>query len=99
MESAGITRSGLPAGWRLLVDARVLDIEVAVIGSGVRRSKLLLPGHLAGELPAAEGIDGLAGGHRGTLSRCVDCSQRCHCSPCSPPAAATTTTTGRPAPP
>ena len=44
MEYGGITPVGLPAGWRLLVDARVLDIEVAVIGSGVRRSKLLLPG-------------------------------------------------------
>ena len=61
MEYGGITPVGLPAGWRLLVDARVLDIEVAVIGSGVRRSKLLLPGRLAGELPGAEVIEGLAG--------------------------------------
>jgi prolyl-tRNA editing enzyme YbaK/EbsC (Cys-tRNA(Pro) deacylase) len=60
MEYGGITPVGLPGSWRLLVDARVLDIEVAVIGSGVRRSKLLLPGHLAGELPGAEVIDGLA---------------------------------------
>lgn len=60
MEYGGITPVGLPAAWRLLVDARVLDIEVAVIGSGVRRSKLLIPGRLAGELPGAEVIDGLA---------------------------------------
>src|SRR3954465_10088173 len=51
MEYGGITPVGLPEGWRLLVDARVLDMEVAVIGSGVRRSKLLIPGRLAGELP------------------------------------------------
>jgi hypothetical protein len=38
----------------------VLDIEVAVIGSGVRRPKLLIPGRLAGELPGAEVIEGLA---------------------------------------
>jgi prolyl-tRNA editing enzyme YbaK/EbsC (Cys-tRNA(Pro) deacylase) len=60
MEYGGITPVGLPASWRLLVDARVLDIEVAVIGSGVRRSKLLIPGRLAGDLPGAEVIDGLA---------------------------------------
>lgn len=61
MEYGGITPVGLPAGWRLLVDPRVLDIDVAVIGSGVRRSKLLLPGALAAELPRAEVVAGLAG--------------------------------------
>lgn len=61
MEYGGITPVGLPAAWRLLVDARVLDIEVAVIGSGTRRSKLLLPGRLAGALPGAEVVEGLAG--------------------------------------
>ena len=61
MEYGGITPVGLPEGWRLLVDTRVLDIEVAVIGSGVRRSKLLIPGRLAAELPGAEVVDGLAG--------------------------------------
>jgi prolyl-tRNA editing enzyme YbaK/EbsC (Cys-tRNA(Pro) deacylase) len=61
MEYGGITPVGLPTSWRLLVDSRVLQIEVAVIGSGTRRSKLLLPGRLAGELPGAEVIEGLAG--------------------------------------
>ena len=61
MEYGGITPIGLPEGWRLLVDSRVLDIEVAVIGSGVRRSKLLIPGRLAADLPRAEVIEGLAG--------------------------------------
>ena len=61
MEYGGITPVGLPSGWRLLVDSRVLDVELAVIGSGVRRSKLLLPGALAADLPGAEVIDGLAG--------------------------------------
>jgi prolyl-tRNA editing enzyme YbaK/EbsC (Cys-tRNA(Pro) deacylase) len=60
MEYGGITPVGLPDGWRLLVDPRVLDIEVAVIGSGVRRSKLLIPGALAAELPRAEVVEGLA---------------------------------------
>lgn len=61
MEYGGITPLGLPAAWRLLVDARVVDIEVAVIGSGVRRSKLLVPGRLLAELPGAEVVEGLAG--------------------------------------
>lgn len=61
MEHGGITPIGLPAGWRLLVDARVLDVEVAVVGSGVRRSKVLLPGRLLADLPGAEVVEGLAG--------------------------------------
>ncbi len=60
MEYGGITPVGLPPGWRVLVDSRCLDIEVAIIGSGVRRSKLLVPGHLLGRLPGAEVLDGLA---------------------------------------
>jgi prolyl-tRNA editing enzyme YbaK/EbsC (Cys-tRNA(Pro) deacylase) len=60
MEYGGITPVGLPAKWRLLVDARVVQIPVAVIGSGVRRSKLLLPGALLGELPGAEVVPDLA---------------------------------------
>jgi len=54
MEYGGITPLGLPEGWRLFVDAAVLDVPVAIIGSGVRRSKLLLPGELLARLPRAE---------------------------------------------
>jgi prolyl-tRNA editing enzyme YbaK/EbsC (Cys-tRNA(Pro) deacylase) len=61
MEHGGITPVGLPSGWRLLLDARVVDIEVALIGSGVRRSKLLVPGRLLAGLPGAEVVDDLAG--------------------------------------
>ena len=60
MEYGGITPLGLPSEWRVLVDPRCLDIEVAVIGSGVRRSKIVLPGRLLGELPGAEVVDELA---------------------------------------
>jgi len=61
MEYGGITPLGLPATWRLLVDARVADMELAVIGSGLRRSKLLLPGRVLAEAPGAEVVEGLAG--------------------------------------
>lgn len=60
MEYGGITPIGLPAGWRLLVDARVVEVPVALIGSGVRRSKILLPGRLLAELPGAEVVEDLA---------------------------------------
>ncbi|MGC4108861.1 MAG: YbaK/EbsC family protein [Nocardioides sp.] len=60
MEYGGITPIGLPAHWRLLVDEACLDIEAAVIGSGVRRSKLLVPSPLLGRLPGAEVVPGLA---------------------------------------
>jgi prolyl-tRNA editing enzyme YbaK/EbsC (Cys-tRNA(Pro) deacylase) len=60
MEYGGITALGLPPDWRVLVDGAVPDMDVAIIGSGVRRSKLLLPGMLLAELPGAEVVDGLA---------------------------------------
>lgn len=60
MEYGGITPIGRPSDWRLLVDARVLDIDVAVIGSGLRASKILIPGPLVADLPGAEVIDSLA---------------------------------------
>jgi prolyl-tRNA editing enzyme YbaK/EbsC (Cys-tRNA(Pro) deacylase) len=61
MEYGGITPVGLPREWRLLLDRRVVEIDVAIIGSGVRRSKLLVPGRLLADLPGAEVIDDLAG--------------------------------------
>jgi prolyl-tRNA editing enzyme YbaK/EbsC (Cys-tRNA(Pro) deacylase) len=54
MEHGGITPVGLPEGWRLMVDARLLDEPVVILGSGVRRSKLLLPGCTLADLPGAE---------------------------------------------
>ncbi len=60
MEYGGINPIGLPSSWRLLLDGRVHDIEVALIGSGVRRSKLLVPGRLLAELPGAEVVADLA---------------------------------------
>jgi prolyl-tRNA editing enzyme YbaK/EbsC (Cys-tRNA(Pro) deacylase) len=59
MEHGGITPIGLPSGWRILVDQRCLDVPTAVIGSGVRRSKLLVPGRMLGEIPGADVLAGL----------------------------------------
>jgi prolyl-tRNA editing enzyme YbaK/EbsC (Cys-tRNA(Pro) deacylase) len=59
MEYGGITPVGLPAGWPVLVDAAVAKTGSVVIGSGIRGSKLRLPGRLLGELPGAQVLDSL----------------------------------------
>ena len=59
MEYGGITPIGLPVEWPILVDRRVAETAVVIIGSGVRRSKLLLPGRLLADLPGAQVVDGL----------------------------------------
>ena len=72
MEYGGITPVGLPAAWRVLIDSRVVAGDapgspagaetggVVIIGSGLRRSKLALPGALLAELPGAEVVADLA---------------------------------------
>jgi prolyl-tRNA editing enzyme YbaK/EbsC (Cys-tRNA(Pro) deacylase) len=59
MEYGGITPIGLPSGWPVLIDAAVAAAPRVVIGSGVRRSKLTLPGAVLAGLPGAEVLDGL----------------------------------------
>jgi prolyl-tRNA editing enzyme YbaK/EbsC (Cys-tRNA(Pro) deacylase) len=59
MEYGGITPVGLPADWLLLIDAAVARTDVVVIGSGLRRSKVVLPGSALADLPGAEVVDGL----------------------------------------
>ena len=54
MEYGGITPVGLPAGWPILVDEHVDATDAVVIGSGLRRSKLVVPGSLLARLPGAE---------------------------------------------
>jgi len=60
MEFGGITPIGLPAGWPILIDGAVAAVPWAVVGSGVRRSKLILPGKALADLPASVVLDGLA---------------------------------------
>jgi prolyl-tRNA editing enzyme YbaK/EbsC (Cys-tRNA(Pro) deacylase) len=67
MEYGGITPVGLPPQWRVLIDSRVVVADpgaaghpAVIIGSGVRGSKLSLPGTVLGHLPGAEVVDDLA---------------------------------------
>ncbi len=59
MEYGGITPIGLPGDWLLLVDSAVAGTDLVVVGSGVRRSKVVLPGAELGRLPNASVIEGL----------------------------------------
>lgn len=63
MEYGGITPVGLPGvlsgDWRLLVDESLTAQPLVVVGSGLRRSKLLLPGAALAALPHAEVVPGL----------------------------------------
>ncbi|MDQ4034091.1 MAG: hypothetical protein M3332_18340 [Actinomycetota bacterium] len=59
MEYGGITPLGLPAGWPVLLDAAVVAADQVVVGSGLRRSKLLLPGEVLAALTGAEIVEGL----------------------------------------
>ncbi len=59
MEYGGITPPGLPGGWPVLLDPAVAAAEQVVVGSGLRRSKLLMPGEVLAALPGAEVVEGL----------------------------------------
>ncbi|MDT7556057.1 MAG: hypothetical protein QOI50_4397 [Pseudonocardiales bacterium] len=60
MEYGGITPYGLPADWPVYLDGAVAAAEQVVIGSGLRRSKLVVAGSLLAALPTASVVDGLA---------------------------------------
>jgi prolyl-tRNA editing enzyme YbaK/EbsC (Cys-tRNA(Pro) deacylase) len=59
MEYGGITPIGLPAEWPVLIDRLVVEGGIVVIGSGMRRSKILLPGSLLSGLRGALVVDHL----------------------------------------
>ena len=59
MEYGAITPVGLPADWSVLVDKAVAASAYVIIGSGVRKSKLLVPGSFFATLPNVQILDGL----------------------------------------
>ena len=61
MEYGGITPFGLPPEWPVLVDAAVVGVPLVVVGSGIRGSKLVVPGSALAAIATAEVLDGLAG--------------------------------------
>ena len=60
MQYGGITPIGLPKDWPILVDGAVAAAPYVIIGSGVRHSKIAIPGALLATLPHAEILPDLA---------------------------------------
>ena len=57
MELGGITPIGLPEDWPVLGDRQVSEAGEAVIGSGLRQSKILVTGEVPASLPGAGVLD------------------------------------------
>ncbi len=60
MEYGGITAVGTPVDWPIWVDSEAVDRPWVCIGSGLRRSKLLVPGPALLRLKGAEAVEGLS---------------------------------------
>jgi prolyl-tRNA editing enzyme YbaK/EbsC (Cys-tRNA(Pro) deacylase) len=61
MAYGGITPLGLPPDWPLLLDPAVVAAPELVIGSGIRGSKILIPGPTLAVLAGAEVLENLGG--------------------------------------
>lgn len=59
MEHGAITPVGLPDNWSILIDKAVVDSKYVIIGSGIRKSKLVVPGSFLSSLPNAQVLKGL----------------------------------------
>ena len=59
MEYGGITPIGLPADWPILIDPAVAAAPSVVVGSGIRASKIRLPGAMLTHLPQSLVLPGL----------------------------------------
>lgn len=59
MEYGAITPVGLPPSWPILIDAAVAASDYVVVGSGVRKSKLAVPGNFLAALPNVQIVEGL----------------------------------------
>ena len=59
MEYGGITPIGLSPQWPILIDAAVAAAPAVVIGSGIRGSKIVIPGSVLTKLPTAQVVEGL----------------------------------------
>ncbi|MBP6942632.1 MAG: hypothetical protein KBB55_01160 [Candidatus Buchananbacteria bacterium] len=60
MEYGAITPIGLPVEWSILVDQVVAESDYVIIGSGIRKTKLAIPGNLFALLPNVQIISDLA---------------------------------------
>lgn len=59
MEYGSITVVGLPKHWSILIDPQIINSEKIVMGSGLQKSKLLLPGKALLDLPNTHILEGI----------------------------------------
>ena len=59
MEYGAITPIGLPKDWPILIDKAVIDSQSVIIGSGIRKSKLIVPGAVLSLLENVQVLDAL----------------------------------------
>lgn len=59
MEYGSITVVGLPDSWPILIDPSIVSKERVIIGAGLQKSKLSLPGKALLELPGAVLLESL----------------------------------------
>lgn len=57
MEYGGVSPIGLPSDWPILIDTQVVQGRRAIIGSGLRGSKLLVSSELFAKLPNVSILD------------------------------------------
>ena len=60
MTVGGVTAFGLPAGLPLFVDARVLDLDWVILGTGGRNGKIRVSPEIFQRVPGARVVEGLA---------------------------------------
>ena len=60
MEYGSINPIGLPKGWKIFIDSKVLEVEKIICGSGLQNSKLSLPSKYLLKLNNVEILENLA---------------------------------------
>lgn len=60
MEYGSINPIGLPNDWKIFIDPKVLDVDKIICGSGLQKSKLLLPSKYLLKLNNVEVLENLA---------------------------------------
>jgi prolyl-tRNA editing enzyme YbaK/EbsC (Cys-tRNA(Pro) deacylase) len=60
MTVGGVTAFGLPAGLPIFVDARVLDLDWIILGTGGRNGKIRISPEVLRRLPGVKAVNGLA---------------------------------------
>ena len=59
MEYGSITPFGLPDSWPILVDQNLTELKSVIIGGGLQKTKISLPGKMLLEIPEAQILTGI----------------------------------------